>query len=109
MIPLAVTTIAIRRPPPDDDPLEQGPKRLMETGIRAVIGSPSGADLMAGGDRSVVAARLTADPCDLRPSDEVQDETTGDRYQIVWVRTRQGYGLDHVAAGLSEVVGAPNG
>jgi hypothetical protein len=109
VIPLATTTITIERPRGDEDPYDTPVVRPQVTGVRAVIGSPSGRDHIIGGDQSVVTAKLNCDLCDLRHYDEVIDDTTGDRYSVVWVRRRVALGLDHLAAGLNTVEGQAGG
>lgn len=109
MIPINTTTISIFRPPSGQDPYDAAPNTKEAAGVRAVIGSPSGTDRAIGGDQQIISARLTADPCDLRHYDEVRDDVTGETYAVVWSRKRNGFGLDHVAAGLRQVTGAANG
>lgn len=109
MIPLATTTIAILRPRAGVDAYDPQAHRTIRRGIRAHIGAPSGRDRHIGGDQSTITDHLDADPCDLQHADRVRDETTGDLFDVVWVRSRQGFGLNHVAAGLTQTVGAANG
>lgn len=108
MIPLHTTTITVLRPPANVDPYDGAPARPVATNVRAVIGSPSGADTRLGGDVSSVSARLDCDPCDVKFYDQVRDDQTRDVYEIVWLRNRSGFGLDHVEAGLAQVQGAAN-
>lgn len=109
MIPLATTTIAIYRPAAGTDPYEAGSPALVASGVRAHIGSPSGADVRVGGDQQVITDRLNADLCSLEHGDTVTDLGTGTGYAVVWVRRRLGLGLDHLVAGLVQAEGAANG
>lgn len=108
-VPVATTTITVRRPPADVDPYETATLTTVAEHVRARIGSPSGADSRAGGDQEVIDAVLWCDPIDLHHEDVVNDEQTGDTYQIRWTRRQNGLGLDHVKAGLLTVQGASLG
>lgn len=109
MIPVATTTIAVLRRSvlATDDPYEVTavPAAVAE-GVRAVIGAPSGLEVLAGGSQEDVTHRLDCDTTDLRSTDQVEDEATGDTYDVVWARDRTGLGLDHTVAGLRQVTGA---
>jgi hypothetical protein len=103
VIPVATTTITITRPGTvDGDPTEATTPTEVAAGVRAVIGSPTGRE-PEGLER--VDAVLTADVCDLANHDLVDDDVTGDHWQVRWARTRLGVGLDHVTAGLVKVGG----
>lgn len=105
---LSTTTITVRRPDGDGDPYDvQVAETVTATGVPAHIGSPTGGDTRAGGEREVVDATLILDPSPaLTLRDEVDDETTGETWQVVWVRQRHGLGIDHQRAGLRSVKGA---
>lgn len=112
-LPTATTTISILRPPDTVSPedasydLTSIAPATVATGIAAVIGiSPSGRSELNAGSQEVLNFRLSADPCDLRHTDIVLDESTGEKFQVMWVKARTGLGLDHVAAGLRSVIGA---
>lgn len=109
MIPLATTTVTVRRPAAGADPYEAGTPALVATGIRAHIGSPSGADVRVGGDQQVITDRLNADLCDIAHGDTITDDRNQVTYAVVWVRRRIGLGLDHLVAGLVQAEGAANG
>lgn len=109
MIPVFTTTVTVRRPDPDADPYEGRTAPVVQTGVPAHIGSPSGAELAIGGQQSRVTDVLLTDPADIRHTDHILDETTGDEYRIEWVRQRQGLALDHTKAGLVQFVGASVG
>lgn len=112
-IPLATTTIAVLRLPDDAtrDPYEAQPEpAVAAAGIRAHFSSPRGNEVHRGGQQSEVTDRLGCDLVDLRHTDQVRDETTGDVYDVVWVRTRRSTdpgmaGLDHIEAGVRRVTG----
>lgn len=108
-IPLATTTIAVSRVPPDAtrDGYDTPPAPvIVATAVPAVIGAPSGSQDITYGDRTVVTFRLNCDPTDLRPGDTVTDEVTGETYRTLWARTRRGLGLDHTEGSLQQVSGA---
>lgn len=105
-IPLTTTTVTIRRPEGGDDPYEADQARLVARARRAHIGSPRGSEKIVGGSKEVVDAvlRLDPQPC-LTHRDRITDDGTGECWEVVWVRQRQGLGLDHQAAGLRAVKG----
>lgn len=107
-LPIATTTIAVLRRTvlATDDPYEVTavPAAVAE-GVRAVIGAPSGNELVAGGSQEDVTHRLDCDTTDLRNTDQVRDETTSETFDVVWARSRTGLGLDHTVAGLRQVTG----
>jgi hypothetical protein len=110
MLPLATTTVTVERPAvqdgdPDDDWFDQAPT-VIAAGMACTITSPSGDDSVVAGHKEVVDAVLHAPPTPLLTHlDLVVDDTSGDRWRIVWVRRRQGLGLDHQVAGLRAVTG----
>lgn len=107
-IPLATTTITIRRPSvdPDRDPYEEDPDpQTVAEGVRAHISSPSGRDQIVGGEQSIVTFSLTCDPTDLQHTDTVIDDSSGEEFEVVWVKDRIGLGMDHVQASLRHVEG----
>jgi hypothetical protein len=112
MIPLATTTVAVLRATADstrddmDAPADTA-RATVATGVRATISSPSGSSSSANGTREEVSFRLGCDPipAGLSYLDHVRDEQTGDVYFVVWARPRLGLGLDHIEAGLRQVVG----
>jgi hypothetical protein len=107
-VTLATTTITVLRVPDDParDPYDPEPEpEQVVSGVRASISSPYGREDVAGGSREVVNFGLHADPCDLRHTDTVRDDRTGETFTVVWVKHRTGFGLDHVRAGLQHVSG----
>ncbi|MGK2948990.1 MAG: hypothetical protein ACSLFP_10475 [Acidimicrobiales bacterium] len=109
MLPLATTTITIERPS-STDPYETPTTTDVACGVAAHIGSPSGNEVDQGGQQERVDAVLLAKAgIGLLHTDLVVDDGTGDRYRVVWVRQRQGLGLDHTRAGLRVYSGAANG
>lgn len=104
-IPYATTTIRVWRPDPDTEPYEEPlPPVMVAENIRAHISTSSGRDHPLG-DVEVVQYRLSADPVDIEHRDQVEDERTGEVFDVVWVRRRVGLGMDHVQAGLRRVDG----
>lgn len=106
MIPVATTTVTVEAMA-EAEPGEGRTASTRATGVRAVIGSPSGRDIMAaGGGREAIDAVLDADPIDgMAHTDRVTDDTTGAVWEAVWVEQRQGLGLDHTRAGLRRTTG----
>ena len=115
MIPLATTTVRIWRkdaevePTRDpwedgyaDDPVLDNDFAILDEKVRAVINVGVG-QTVGPGDAQSVQFDLVADPCDLQYLDEVEDEYTGDRYQVEWVVSSPGISgqLASTRAGLS--------
>ena len=106
-IPLATTTIAVIAGATTGDLYETVPgSTTTATGVRAHISTSSGDEEVRGGSQELVTFRLACDPVELTHTDRVQDEQTGEVYEVVWARSRSGLGLDHVQAGLRQVKGA---
>lgn len=108
-IPIATTTIAVYAAV-ETEPGEGRTETLVADAVRAVIGSPSGDETPSpGGGTSRVTDVLNCDPCPQLADNTfvVVDEQTGARYEVEWVRHRQGLGLDHTRAGLIQLVGRP--
>lgn len=119
VIPLATTQVRIWRkdsevePTRDpwedgysDDPVLDNAFAILDEGIRAIIsvgGGTYAGRTVGPGDSQEVQFTLAADPCDLQYLDEVEDEYTGDRYQVEWVVNSPGIGgqLASTRAGLS--------
>lgn len=109
MIPVATTTVTVETTT-EAEPGDGRTTATAATGVRAVIGSPSGAELAApGGGTSTITHVLNADPTPELTDHtcRVIDEATGDVYEVQWVRHRRGLGLDHTRAGLIEKRGRP--
>jgi hypothetical protein len=119
MIPVATTRVRTWRKDTElgetEDPWEDNTATnafaVLDEGIRAVISVAGGT--LAGrtvgpGDAEVVRFTLLADPCDLQYLDEVEDQITGQRYQVEWVVAGPGVNgqLASVRAGLSTRKGA---
>lgn len=114
-IPLSTTTItvlrlpAIETPGPGEewlDPYDAQPARTeVATGVRAHFSSPTGREIVQGGEQERVDFVLLCDTLTvgLNHLDEVEDETTGELYEVVWARRRIGLGLDHIEAGVRAV------
>lgn len=109
-IPIATTTIAVVRgaDPSNTDPWDPvSPGTTVASGVRAVIDAPSGSE--AGpGDTETILFTLFCDTADVKFSDSVRDEQTGETYRVVWAKhvpAPPGVGLDHVQAGLKQVSG----
>lgn len=109
MLPLATTTVTVKRPA-NGDPYETASLSTASSGTPAHIGQPSGSEVQRGGELETITDVLLADAgLDLRHTDLLVDEATGQEYRVAWVRERQGLGLDHVKAGLVTHHGAAVG
>jgi hypothetical protein len=74
------------------------------TGVPAIIVPLSGTSEIVAGEREDVEFRLDAAPCDIRFTDTVELEQTGELYRVVWVR-EAAIGAHHVEARLRQVTG----
>lgn len=109
-IPIATTTIAVRRvaADPDRDPYDPQPDpSTVASGIRAHLSLAGGSETEAGGSQQIVNWRLSCDPFDegLHHKDQVVNEQSGSVYEVVFSETREGMGMDHFQAGLTQVSG----
>lgn len=109
-LPINTTTIRVLRPDPTDEPYEEkGVGTTVASGVRAHISTTRGDEEPSGGDQEVVFFRLSCDPVDIHHADRIEDESTGEAYDVQWARLRRGLGLDHVEAGLRQVEGIASG
>jgi hypothetical protein len=106
-IPIATTTVSVLRADLDNvDPYDPAPTpATVASGVRAVISSPAGTEQVAGGQQEIVNFRLDCDTTDLRHRDQIVDDASGERFDVVWVHDRTGLGLDYTQAGLRQVEG----
>src|SRR4051812_20257731 len=103
MIPVATTTIRVLRQTPAPEPYEAAvddhgdpvEPTVVASGVRAQISTSRGAEARAG-SQEIVDFRLSCDPVQLNHHDQVEDEASGDVYEVTWARMRTGLGLDHV-------------
>lgn len=108
-IPLATTTITIWRvaADPTRDPYDpKPPATAAHTGVRAVI-SQSRRGENAAESQEVVWFRLVCDLVDLREADTIEDEKTGEQYQVIGPRRVSGIAAvsDYTRADLRQVRG----
>lgn len=79
---------------------------IVASALRVAIVQPSGSDLVVGGQKEVVDAKMIAPASPtIQHTDLVVEPSSGDTYRIVWVRRRRGLGLDHQVVGLRAVTG----
>ncbi len=105
-IPLSTTTIDIFRPDTSADDYESDRGvTLMFPDVRAQLSSPKGRGRQVEGQIEVVDKELECDPIDLKHTDIIRDNGTGDWYSIVWMDQRIGLGLDHTTGGLKRTTG----
>lgn len=113
---LATTTVRIERPPAGVDPYDPDIAWTTIATVSAHISDPSGRERSIGGQQSEIDAVLLTEVTDLRHQDRIVDlgipttDGEGDaRYEVAWVRHRQGLGLSHTKAGLRVTQGASSG
>ncbi len=99
-LPVSTTTITVSRGNASGDAYDGQTFTTVYTGIRAVIGSPSGSEINAGGSSEQQTARLNCDPILLKHTDRVTDDETGIVYEVTFTARRLGLGLDHTVAEL---------
>lgn len=104
-LPYATTTVRIIRPHAADEPyVEAGASSVIASGVRAHISSGPGRESPEG-QQEIGLFRMSADPVDLDHLDRVEDEGTGEVYEVQQVHQRRGLGLDHTFARLRQVAG----
>jgi hypothetical protein len=123
MISLPTTKITVKRSDQidvsDTDPWERSseetpldPPFILATGVRAALNVTPffrSARSEAPGDTETVEALLMCDPTELSFHDLVQDETTGQEWDVVWVFHQAGVaGTGHTQAKLRAVTGLAN-
>lgn len=104
-IPLATTTITVKRASTTGDAFDRSDPTTIRTGLRAVIGGQTGQEAVRDGSSEQVTVRLVCDPYDLHHDDVIVDETTQEQWEVVWCARRQGLGVDHTAADLLKITG----
>jgi hypothetical protein len=106
---LSTTTVTVVRTA-SGDPYETASTSNAYVGLPAHVSALSGTDGVTGGDQEVVTAvaYLPAGTV-IERTDRITDAATAVTYAVVWSRSRQGLGLDHVHVGLRAVAGASNG
>lgn len=107
MIPLATTTVTVKRVT-EPEPGETRTVSTLKTGVPAHIGSPQGSRTREpGGGKQVLDLQLWCEPVTgMDDTCLVVDEQTAETYELDWLHTRRGLGLDHVVAGVKQVRGA---
>lgn len=100
MIPLATTTVTVTSQT-EAEPGEGITTATRVSGVRATIAAPSGNEIAApGGGSETIDAVLLCDPgTGIAHTDRVTD-AEGNAYEVAWVDTRVGLGLNHTKAGL---------
>lgn len=108
MIPLATTTVTVKRPDRTQDRYRGGTANpvTVVAGLRAAITSGSGSTVIVGGKRVAETWVLNTDPADIRNEDLLHDELTGEDYVVNWAVLRPGLGLDHIEGRVRKVQGA---
>jgi hypothetical protein len=107
-IPLATTSISVRRSPAADDYAEpySGTSTAgfdeVATGVPAVIYAPTGREAVAGGEQTVTELRFVCDLTDLKTTDFLVDDTTGVTYRVTWCVV---YAGEHIEGAIKQVEG----
>jgi len=108
-LPLTTCRINVLRSDPSIDPMVDSPYLTKATGIPAVLHTDTGFENRGGGTQAELTARLDIpSSVDLQRYDRVYDQSTGETWEVDWVRKRVGLGLDHKEAGLHAIEGAVN-
>lgn len=104
-LPLATTTITVLRSDQDGtaDAFDTLTYTPVAANVRAVIGSESGTETNTSGSSENLGFRLDCDVCDVRHDDRIEDENTGDVFEVEWVWLRTGLGLDHMEGQLRRI------
>lgn len=90
----------------DISPTTQG-QRVVYSGVRANIGSPSGSEQVVGGNQENIGYRMQCDIVSLFPTDQIRDERSGLIYDVVTSVARTGFrGREYTQATLSRSRGA---
>lgn len=113
MIPIATAHIDIYRGNPDLDPEAEGydgpydAPAVVESGVRAIISGPFSTTFDG---MEVIRWHVRADRCDLRLNDHLVwvEESLWYRVTKVDISRITDFGLDHVIAELTAVVGLPS-
>jgi hypothetical protein len=110
LIPLATTTVTVRRvdSDPDRDPYDTQPAAtVVASGVRATISTGRGQEDRAGSDRTIVQFRMSCDPFDggLLHTDTVEDERSGEVYEVKWAVARDALEMPHFQAGMDQISG----
>jgi hypothetical protein len=106
MIPVSTTTIAVYRAA-ENEPGEGRTFTRVATGVRANIGALTGTEITRpGGGEMVAVGRLDCDPTDIAHTDQILDENTSERFEVLWVKKKLGLGLDHIEGSVALVQGA---
>lgn len=103
MVPLVTTTVRVAR-------LQQDGPYTNKTYITVCdkanghISGVTGTSTNQGGIREVGDAKLLVEvDVALKTGDRIEDLTSSDVWDVLWVRRRFGLGLDYLEAGLQEV------
>jgi hypothetical protein len=107
-LPFTTTTVNIEtRTTSDGDRWETPTWMPVQSAVPATVSSPSPSDRSTSqGDQEQIDMVLHVNPgVAVTRLDRVTDLTLGEVYDVLWVTTRIGFGLDHTRAGLRRVVG----
>lgn len=88
--------------PPDYDP---SPQVTVNSGVRAVVSTPSLSNQLSGGNKVVWNAQMRCDVVDMATDDVVTDRTTGLVWQCLNVEMQQAFGLNFLVVSLRRTVG----
>lgn len=106
-VPLATTKITVLRAAHAGDFYDERPNAVeVARDVAAHISSPGGNETFGTAGRGeTVNQPFGCDVTDVTGEDEIVDQVTGARYQVVWVQRRAGLGLDHMVGELSQTTG----
>lgn len=107
---ITTTTVTVTRQAGTGDSWVPASTTTAYSGLAAHVSAPAGRDSIAGGDAEVVTAvAYLPSGTVIRHDDLITDDTSGIQHEVVWVRQRDGLGLDHVHIGLRAVRGGASG
>lgn len=109
MIPVCTTTITVTRVAGASGDWDGPPRPVaVAAGVRAHINVPGGSELEGGPTQEQIRCAFQCDVvAGLDHLCRVVDDTTGQAYDVVWVRQVSGFGeLDHMSGQLLAVTGA---
>jgi hypothetical protein len=119
-IPISTTTISVLRgteerlPYTEQDPYGEGygdtpipgqAWQIIASGVRAVIGTPSGSEQAVGGQQVTITCSLISDPVDCIHTDRVVDESDSTVYEVVWTAARSEFGITRTIGDLRRTIG----
>lgn len=111
MLPFTTGTGTIRRRTGTDrDEYDTITTVVVAAGVPCTVSAPSGTDRIVAGQQEQIhkVVYFNAD-VDITYLDSFTDDTTGLKYEVVWMDRRYEFGLGHLKAGLRIITGVSDG